>query len=148
MDNMAVSHRPELDWDDFLWLDQPTPTCPGVVNGALVATVLTVAQKGAPISDRGSPLPPAHRRLRRRCSGRWRSSRGGYLLLIRQYGVGEKGARVMPKTLGHDISVTNCLCKAHMQSKCHLKVCITIERKSYYKVLQRTTGVCIRSCAG
>ena len=40
-----------LDWDDFLWLDQPAPTCHGVVNGALVATVLTVAQKGAPISD-------------------------------------------------------------------------------------------------
>ena len=56
MDSMAVSLRPQLDWDDFLWLDQPTPTHPDVVKEAPVPTVLTVGQKGALVSDKGGSV--------------------------------------------------------------------------------------------
>ena len=51
MDAVAVSQHVMLSWDDFLWLDQPTPTLPDVVKRPLVAPVLTAAPQGGLISD-------------------------------------------------------------------------------------------------
>ena len=51
MDAMAVSLCVDLTWDDFLWLNQPTPTPPDVVKGPLVAPILTAAPQGGFNSD-------------------------------------------------------------------------------------------------
>ena len=80
-----------------------------------------------------APDPPM---APRRCLGWWRSSWGGYLLLIRQCGVGKKGARVMLKTLRHAISVIAVYTKLLCSRKAMPKFCITIGRE---KVIQSIT---------
>ena len=52
MDAMAVSQRLELSWDDFAWIDQPTPTLSDVVKEPSANPVLTMVSEGRLISDR------------------------------------------------------------------------------------------------
>ena len=90
------------------------------------ARLVVVRVSAAP----GPPMAP------RRCLGWWRSSWGGYLLLIRQCSVGKKGARVMLKTLRHAISVIAVYTKLLCSRKAMPKFCITIGRE---KVIQSIT---------